>query len=334
MKIDLSFFAEAIEGRRCGACLLYGNDEELQLGILDELNDFREGKEKPEAIAVRYLEEEVFFETWHEILSPGLFESSGHQIIVISGVSDRHFKPFKEILSRTDFSFRTLVITSLGLRTQSSWVREFTQNGNLGAVGCYECSLGQSTRIFQRRAKRRGLVLSPQMLSACGQASRKGTWGDVVTKLVLYGSDLSPQQFEELIVGDTDLEFLSLFHDPFQVLSHLFELLSDTSEGIKCVRSWQQHTNQLLQFRLHLDEGLSIAEAEKKISPPLFFKIAEKVRALIPFLKQRDLTQALAHLFQAEIAIKEASSPTRSLFHLREALSRIYPVQLRSSAMV
>ena len=323
MRIDLASFAEALRYPNYKAFLLYGGDEALQRGILAEVRAH---------FATKTPEETIFLQDPDFFFMEDLFSAKQDSLtlIILYNTSEKAFPTYKQVIERLPANYR-LILTNLTMRVSSACVKYFINTATTGAIPCYECTISQSLRIFRRFCTLWNLTFSDEKIfHRCAALTTQGNWEEIVKKLLLYTTSepISSATLERLFDTEFPEHNLALLMQSSDLFKHFTSLLQLTlSEGIKIIHLWQQQLLQLWQFKIYIDQGLSFPEAEKNISPPMFFKFAPIARLQVSKLSLDALTKVMGYLHQAEVFLKKEGKVTaQTLQCLKQALLTCNPL--------
>lgn len=140
-------------------------------------------------------------------------------------------------------------------------------------------------------------------------------------KLALYVGTAKTVKLEdvEAIVQDAggaeldDLIYAVGAGDAKRAALLLDRLLEEQTSAVALLRSAQRHFLRLQIARYHLDNGLSVSEALKKLQPPVFWKFTDSMATQVRRWSAAKIDLALTRLFEAEAAVKRTGTPDEAL---------------------
>jgi len=101
--------------------------------------------------------------------------------------------------------------------------------------------------------------------------------------------------------------------DPRRAATLLDHLLAEQTSPIALLRGMQRHLMRLQLARAHMANGAGAGEALKKLSPPVFWKVAEAMTKQLGRWPLERLELRLAQLAEAEAACKRTGTPDTAL---------------------
>jgi DNA polymerase III delta subunit len=313
MKLLISDFFPAVTKRSFRHFLLYGNQEMIVQGLLEELE---------ENTPLSFCQAQEFFQSPELWTCQSLFQA-GPTLTVVTEITEKSFSVADSFLKNIS-NQSMLIFTSTELRSQSSWVQHFQKSPHLAAISCYEASIPQSREILARLLK--GVTIPLTWQNELAQWTQDGSWMCKSKTLKLYLESCS----NNLLSKNIDFLFNTLpYHDvllPFQASTGTFlksiQHLDDT-EKLKIIKGWQRLAVQLCQLKSMYNPKEDLAKLCLQVKPTIFFKHIPLITKHFHQWSSQWLVDCLDALFEAEMSLKNKlySSQDLAVFHKLSCLS-------------
>jgi DNA polymerase III subunit delta len=217
------------------------------------------------------------------------------------------------------------------LAARSSLRRAFEVADNAVTIACY----ADTPRDLQNLVRE---VMAAHGIRIAGDATvyladrlggDRGLSRQELEKLALYAGDGGNVSLADAMasVGDSaalemdDAVLAAAEGDIARLERALDRLFAEGESAISLLRAAQRHLTRLHLLAASVAAGSSVEEALRGVRPPLFFKMADRVRGQLSYWPVRRSRAALALLFEAEIKAKRSGPPPESV--CRDALLRI-----------
>ena len=191
------------------------------------------------------------------------------------------------------------------------------------AIPCYIEDSAQRQRTIADILKAEGLTASREIMQLLADSlpPDRIALRSEVEKLALYARGQKTVEMEDVLAvlqnaGAAEMD--DLIHaaasgDARRVTVLLDHLFAEQTSPVAILRAAQRHFLRLQLARAHCDNGLSVGEAVKKLSPPVFWKHVEPMSRQVQRWPALHIERFLQRLYDAEAAVKRTGTPDVAL---------------------
>lgn len=247
----------------------------------------------------------------------------GDRLIRIEDATDKlttHIKTYLENPSQS-----TLTIIEAGELSTRSSLRKLCESAkNAAAVPCYIEDERDVSRFIRTELHNQKINIENDALTwlAANIAGDRARVRAELEKLITYKyNDNSPVTIEDVTACCGEAGALALDdlinavagNNPERAIKTYNKLNEEGVPFIVILRSIQNHFIRLHSTRAYIDNGLSIEEATKKLSPPLFFKAKPAFQAQLSRWRLNSISRVLERLNTLEAQCKSTGAPIETL---------------------
>ena len=247
----------------------------------------------------------------------------GQRLIRIEDAGDKltaHLKPYLEDAS--DNALIVLEASELGPR--SSLRKLCESSDNAAAVPCYVEDSRDLSRLIRETLQAESLGIehdATQWLSANIGGNRQKVRAELEKLITYKGQDKSPVTLNDArdACGESgaaeidDLVYAVAGHNPGKALNTFNNLLQEGVPFIVVLRALQNHFRRLHLTKSRLEEGGSIDQAMKSLTPPIFFKQQPAFKAQTQNWSHNAISNVLERLNDLEAQCKKTGAPVETL---------------------
>lgn len=248
----------------------------------------------------------------------------GDRLIRIEQASDKLTVILKSYLE--DPSNNALVIIQASDLTPRSSLRKLCESAkNAAALPCYVEDERGVAGVIRTRLQEENMPINPDALNwlAANIAGDRGKVRSELEKLITYkGTDdttsISMKDVQAACGAAGEQSFDNLIYavGSRRSADALFAyniLLQEGMNFVAIIRSLQNHFRRLHQTKAHMQSGLALDMAMKKLSPPVFFKQAPQFKGQVNSWSLNALDIILGKLTRLEAQCKQTGMPTETL---------------------
>ena len=248
----------------------------------------------------------------------------GRKLVRVSHATEANQGPLADFLKAPPAGDSAIIIEAGDLDSRSKLRVLCEKAAELAvAIPCYVEEAGQRQTTITSLLKEDGLtaprdvvrfladILPPNRLALRSEMEKlalyvKGKGSITMEDVAAVIADASGNELDDFVnavCGGDSAHAMGL-------LQHFF------AEQASCVMLLRAVQRQLLRLQLlHAltDQGLSLAEAFKKLSPPVFWKAEEPMKRQLQRFTPARLEKRLAELLEAEAAIKRTGAPDEAI---------------------
>lgn len=302
--------------------LCYGNELDLKSHIFQNVLEHGQGT---------LLTEKEFIKDPDAFGQPDLFSKSREAsatILAIEDVQDRNTGVYQERLENHSPNDPFFLLFGPSLRTSSRMVHLFQTSKTLIALPCYAMAHEHYAQLLIQTFKCHPILSKAPKAWVSDLATQLplGSLRDFIQKVsILYADHTceSPTALEaclDLIQPQTQdlkpLPFVLSEKKVSQFIPLLGQLGQDATEGMAVLRQCIAHFLALLQVKGLTQQGHSVEQAMKQLSPPVFFKHQAIFKAHLSLWSLPQLYTALEYLAQGELAFKKNNTFSSCSHHL------------------
>lgn len=317
--------------KNCQSFLFFGPDQglakERAKNIMDKLV-----YDKTDPFATIQLDNDAVVE------SPSvLFEAmsslsllGGAPLVYIRDATDKITTILQEV-HKTAECKNHLVCCAGELGTSSS-LRKFFESSKIAVgIGCYKDDSVSLSKYIAEKLQQHGISYEQSTLHFL--STRLGNDRAVslseVEKLITFLGDKKQLQMQDLdkiinLNDDKNLESLciAVAEGKLSQCNQLIErLLQEGNEPIMIFRSLQRYFQRLIMVHGHMQQGLPLDIAMKKLNPPVFFKLEKSFKSQINALSLTQLSTIQTRIFEGERDIKKGKDPLSTCLRLVSSLA-------------
>ncbi len=198
-----------------------------------------------------------------------------------------------------------------------------TDSPYAAAVPCYVEDNAQRQRTIADILKAEGLTAPREILLLLADAlpPDRIAMRSELEKLALYAKGQQTVTLDDIhaVLQDSgaaemdDLIQAVASGDARRAAALLNHLFAEQTSPVAILRAAQRHFLRLQLARAHHDNGLSAAEAVKKLQPPVFWKVADAMAKQVQRWPAPLIERMLQRLYDAEAAVKRTGIPDTAL---------------------
>ena len=247
----------------------------------------------------------------------------GDRLIRVDGGSDKLSVLVKSYLEAPSSS-ALVVIKAGGLTTRSSLRKLCESAKNAAAVPCYVEDARDLTRVIRESMQGANLRIDGDAVTwlAANISGDRGKVRSELDKLITYkGDEGSAISLEDVRAacgaagaqGFDDLVYAVGGRNAQGALKAYATLMEEGTVFIAIVRGLQNHFRRLHLVHAHMQDGLDMEMAMKKLSPPVFFKQAPQFKGQVNSWSLASLDNVLGKLTDLEAQCKTTGMPVETL---------------------
>jgi DNA polymerase-3 subunit delta len=249
--------------------------------------------------------------------------TGGRRVVRIEGVADSNTALLSGFLA--DPPGEALVVLLAGDLPGRSSLRKVFDAAKLGAsVACYRDDQRGLSAVIANTLSGEGLSASPEALAylAANLGGDRQLTRRELEKLVLYKGEAGGRvELEDALacIGDSadltldDLAYAVGAGDMPAMERSLTRSLEEGGHPVAVLRAVARHFQRLHFVAGTVNKGLPLADAMKRLRPPVFWKLAERFKAQSAAWPDAALARALESLLEAEMACKRTGAPAEAL---------------------
>lgn len=248
----------------------------------------------------------------------------GRKLVRLSQAIESNHGPIGDFL-KSPPSGDSVIIIEAGELDSRSKIRALCEkdSGLAVAIPCYieESPARQNTIAAQ--LKQDGLSASRDVLRALAEIlpPDRLAMRSEIDKLALYVKGKSEISLEDVgaVIANAagneldDLVMSVCSGEPARAMSLLDHFFAEQASCVMLLRATQRHLLRLQLCKNLIEQGLSVGEAFKKLSPPVFWKAEDPMKRQLSRLSNKHIEKRLAELLEAEAAVKRTGAPDQAI---------------------
>lgn len=247
----------------------------------------------------------------------------GDRLVRIENAGDKLTPLIKDYLANPNPS--ALIVLEAGELGPRSSLRALCEKAaNAAALPCYVEDERDMGRLVRETLQAARLSAEPDAVTAMASAitGNRAKARSELEKLITYkGDDTSPVTLADVLAvcADAgaqeldDLIYAVAGREPSKAFRS-FEMLQQ--EGVALIailRALQSHFRKLHVTQAHMQEGLRVEEAMKKLSPPIFFKQEAAFKSQLTRWPMEMVQSVLSRLSDIEAQTKKTGIPGETI---------------------
>ncbi len=238
----------------------------------------------------------------------------GAPVVFIRDANDKITSILQEV-HKTSECKNHLVCCAEELGTHSSLRKFFESHKNAAGIGCYKDDNQSLYKYIKEIFSKNNLSCDDKLIYFLSSklGNDRAVSASEIEKLIIYLGDKKTIHIEDLeqiinLNDDKNLDSLctALADGKFNLCNQLCErLLQEGNEPIVLFRTIQRYFQRLFLVHGHIQNGLNVDIAIKKLSPPVFFKQEKSFKTHIQSISIASLLHIQSRLFEAERDIKK-----------------------------
>lgn len=216
-----------------------------------------------------------------------------------------------------------LVVEAGDLSARSALRKLFEKADNAAALPCYVEDERDISRLIREQLQAENIRIAPdavQWLASHIVGDRQRARREI-EKLITYMGDQTQASLEDVqdccgSAGEQsydELVFSAGGKRPEKALSAFTHMLEQGVPVIAILRGLQNHFRRLHLAKAHIEQGKSVDEAMKALSPPVFYKVKDDFRAQLHRWPLSGLEDILERLALLEAQCKQSGTPDETL---------------------
>ncbi|MGH7075914.1 MAG: DNA polymerase III subunit delta, partial [Stellaceae bacterium] len=255
----------------------------------------------------------------------------GRRLVRLREAGDSIGAVFQRFLKSPPPGDAFVLVEAGELSARSSLRRAFEAADTAVAIPCYADTPRDLDELVREVMARHRIRIERDAARYLAErlGGDRGVSRQELEKLALYAGDDGNLTLADAMesVGDSaalemdDAVLAAAEGDAARLERALDRLIAEGESPITVLRAAQRHLNRLHLLAAQVAAGMSPDEAVRGVRPPLFFKLADRVKGELGYWPVRRTRAALALLFEAEITAKRTGPPPEAV--CRDALLRI-----------
>lgn len=248
----------------------------------------------------------------------------GRRLVRISGAIESNHGPLSDFLKNPPAGDSVIVMDAGDLESKSKLRSLCEKDAGLAvAIPCYVEDAGQRQSTIGAMLKAEGLTASRDVIRFLADIlpPDRLAMRSEMEKLSLYAKGQGTITMEDVgaIIADAggseldDLVNAVCGGDPKRTATLLDHFFAEQASCVMLLRAIQRQLIRLQLCKGLIENGLSVGEAFKKLSPPVFWKSEDPMKRQLSRLSSTRLEKRLTELFEAEASVKRTGAPDQAI---------------------
>lgn len=311
---DFSSLLVKIKKNTVNALLLYGPDKGMVAHFIDEIKNTL-------SLPLRKIEYSSIDSSQLPTIINSMNLFADKELIVFSGFTASIVKETKQLLESSMVNFAVFVADEMPSNSSSRLF--FEKNSSLAVVACYSDFSSDLKIIARNYLTARGKNIQIDALSyLCSVINndRRFLYSEL-EKICLYCHDqetINLQLVQELIISSKSqfsdkLCYSFARRDADVYFSELDNLIDNNNPAVLVIRSLIRYYINMYFVKQKVSAGYSVADAMKKLTPPIIFSHVEDFKGACQQLNSKQILYTLKTFIIAEKLLKLDSKNNKNV---------------------